>query len=330
MRYLITGGAGFIGSHLADHLIGQGHEVFIIDDLSTGAMDNIRHLKGSPRFHYHIDTIANAPLLAELVDTVDAVFHLAAAVGVRLVVEQPVYTIETNIHGTGWVLAAAQKKKKPVLVASSSEVYGKSTAVPFREDDDMLLGPSVKARWSYACSKAIDEFLALAYHRERGLPTVVARLFNTVGPRQTGRYGMVIPSFVRQALAGEPLTVYGDGGQTRCFTHVKDVVRALALLLGSPGCHGQVYNVGSDHEISILALAERVRAAVGTAGEIRFVPYDEAYTEGFEDMRRRVPDVQRLRSLGWKAEGSLDDIVADVVAHERRVGAGDPVGVVGL
>ncbi|MDY0000439.1 MAG: GDP-mannose 4,6-dehydratase [Polyangia bacterium] len=318
MRYLITGGAGFIGSHLADHLIGLGHEVFVIDDLSTGSMDNIRHLKGCPRFHYDIDTIANAPLLAELVDTCDAVFHLAAAVGVRLVVEQPVHTIETNIHGTGWVLSAAQKKKKPVLVASSSEVYGKSTAVPFCEDDDMVLGPSVKARWSYACSKAIDEFLALAYHRERGLPTVVARLFNTVGPRQTGRYGMVIPTFVRQALAGEPITVYGDGEQTRCFTHVKDVVRALFLLLGRSECHGRVFNVGSDQEISILELAERVKKAVGVSTEIRFVPYDEAYTEGFEDMRRRVPNVARIGRLGWKASGSLDEIVADVVDHERK------------
>lgn len=317
MRYLITGGAGFIGSHLADHLLERGHEIFVIDDLSTGAMDNIRHQKGNPRFHYHIDTIANAPLLAELVDSVDAVFHLAAAVGVRLVVEQPVHTIETNIHGTGWVLSAAQKKRKPVLVASSSEVYGKSTAVPFREDEDMVLGPSVKARWSYACSKAIDEFLALAYHRERGLPTVVARLFNTVGPRQTGRYGMVIPTFVRQALEGEPITVYGDGQQSRCFTHVKDVVRALALLLDREGCRGQVWNVGSDHEITILGLAERVRAAVGTKTEIRFVPYDQAYAEGFEDMRRRVPSVEKLRGLGWAPERSLDEIVRDVVAHER-------------
>lgn len=317
MRYLITGGAGFIGSHLADHLLGLGHEVFVIDDLSTGAMDNIRHLKTAPKFHYCIDTIANSSLLAELVDTVDAVFHLAAAVGVRLVVEQPVHTIETNIHGTGWVLAAAQKKRKPVLVASSSEVYGKSTMVPFREDDDMVLGPSVKARWSYACSKAIDEFLALAYQRERGLPTVVARLFNTVGPRQTGRYGMVIPTFVRQALDGEPITVFGDGAQTRCFTHVKDVVRALALLLGRPDTSGRVFNVGTDYEISIHALAERVAAIVGSKSGIRLVPYDEAYGEGFEDMRRRVPSVDRLRKLGWAPERSLDEILEDVTAHER-------------
>jgi len=317
MRYLITGGAGFIGSHLADHLLDHGHEVYVIDDLSTGSMDNIRHLKSHDRFHYEIDTIGNRPLLAELVDTVDAVYHLAAAVGVRLVVEQPVYTIETNIEGTGRVLQAAQKKRKPVLVASSSEVYGKSAALPFREDDDMVLGPSSKARWSYACSKAIDEFLALAYGRERGLPTVVARLFNTVGPRQTGRYGMVVPTFVRQALCGEPMTVFGDGQQSRCFTHVADVVQALRRLLEEPEARGRVFNIGSDQEISIQALAERVRAAVGSDSEIRFIPYDEAYAEGFEDMRRRVPCVDRLRELGWAPTHTLDDVIHDVVTHER-------------
>jgi len=321
MRYLITGGAGFIGSHLADHLLGQGHEVFVIDDLSTGAMDNIRHLKGHDRFHYEIDTIANTPLLAELVDSVDAVFHLAAAVGVRLVVEQPVRTIETNIEGTGLVLRAAQKKAKPVLVASSSEVYGKSISVPFREDDDMVLGPSSKARWSYACSKAIDEFLAIAYARERQLPTVVARLFNTVGPRQTGRYGMVIPSFVRQALAGDAITVYGDGQQSRCFTHVADVVRSIHLLLDRTQAgqvRGEVFNVGSSEEVSILELAERVRAQAGSASELVFVPYDEAYAEGFEDMRRRVPSTEKLRRLGWSPRLGLDDILRDVIAYERE------------
>ncbi len=318
MRYLITGGAGFIGSHLADHLLGLGHEVFVIDDLSTGAMDNIRHLKGEPRFHYEIDTIANGPLLAELVDSADAVFHLAAAVGVKLVVEQPVHTIETNIDGTSRVLGAAQKKGRPVLVASSSEVYGKSAAVPFREDDDMVLGPSIKARWSYACSKAIDEFLALAYGRERKLPIVVARLFNTVGPRQTGRYGMVIPTFVRQALHDEPLTVFGDGQQSRCFTHVQDVVAALALLLRSESARGQVFNIGSDREISVLRLAERIRDATGSRSPVRFVPYAEAYAEGFEDMRRRVPALQKLRALGWAPARTLEDIIADVVSHERE------------
>lgn len=323
MRYLITGGAGFIGSHLADHLLEQGHEVFAIDDLSTGAMDNIRHLKGHERFHYEIDTIANTSLLAELVDSVDAVFHLAAAVGVRLVVEQPVRTIETNIEGTGVVLRAAQKKAKPVLVASSSEVYGKAVSVPFREDDDMVLGPSGKARWSYACSKAIDEFLAIAYARERQLPTVVARLFNTVGPRQTGRYGMVIPSFVRQALAGEPITVFGDGQQSRCFTHVSDVVRAIHLLLdrlGDQAVGGEVFNVGSREEVRILELAERVRDLVGSASEVAFVPYDEAYAEGFEDMRRRVPGTQKIRGLGWSPQRSLDDILRDVITYEQGRG----------
>jgi UDP-glucose 4-epimerase len=318
MRFLITGGAGFIGSHLADHLLAAGHEVFVIDDLSTGAMDNIRHLKGHPRFHYAIDTIANASLLHELVDSVDSVFHLAAAVGVKLVVESPVRTIETNIHGTGWVLAAAEKKRKPVLVASSSEVYGKATQVPFREDDDMVLGPSSKARWSYACSKAIDEFLALAYGRERGLPAVVVRLFNTVGPRQTGRYGMVVPTFVRQALAGEPLTVFGDGKQTRCFTHVDDVVRALRELLCHPEAYGQVFNVGGVREISIEDLARRVIRVTASRSELVYVPYDRAYAEGFEDMQRRVPAIEKIqRLLGWSPSGDLDRIIEDVVAYEQ-------------
>jgi UDP-glucose 4-epimerase len=324
MRYLITGGAGFIGSHLADRLIGLGHEVFVIDDLSTGSMDNLRHLKGHERFHYHIDTIANGPLLLELVDSADAVFHLAAAVGVRLVVERPVHTIETNVAGTSAVLAAAQKKGRPVLVASSSEVYGKSTSVPFREDDDMVSGPSSKARWCYACSKAIDEFLALAYHRERGLPTVVVRLFNTVGPRQTGRYGMVIPTFVRQALAGEPLTVFGTGEQTRCFTHVSDVIAALHGLLDCEAARGQVFNVGSDQEISIQGLADRVLALTGSRSAVQLVSYRDAYAEGFEDMLRRVPCTDKIRALlGWTPGRALDDILRDVIAHEttRRAGA---------
>ncbi len=318
MRYLITGGAGFIGSHLADLLVSSGEEVFVIDDLSTGAVDNIRHLKGDPRFHYEIDTIANGPLLLELVDSVDLVFHLAAAVGVRLVVESPVRTIETNIHGTGWVLSAAAKKGKPVLVASSSEVYGKASTVPFREDDDMVLGPSSKARWSYACSKAIDEFLALAYFRERGLPTVVARLFNTVGPRQTGRYGMVVPTFVRQALAGDPLTVFGDGLQTRCFTHVRDVVSALRSLVGCEEAHGKVFNVGGLFEISMRDLALRVVELAGSRSQISYVPYGSAYAEGFEDMRRRVPSIERIqRLLGWAPSTDLDQIIRDVISFEQ-------------
>ncbi len=318
MRFLITGGAGFIGSHLADHLLTAGHEVFVIDDLSTGSMDNIRHLKGKSRFHYEIDTIANGPLLHELVDSVDSVFHLAAAVGVKLVVESPVRTIETNIHGTGWVLAAAAMKKKPVLVASSSEVYGKATRVPFREDDDMVLGPSSKARWSYACSKAIDEFLGLAYFRERGLPTVVVRLFNTVGPRQTGRYGMVVPTFVRQALAHEPVTVYGDGQQTRCFTHVRDVVQALYDIILKTEAYGQVFNVGGVQEISIEDLARRVISATSSRSELSYVPYDRAYAEGFEDMQRRLPSIDKVQALlGWSPQMSLDKIIEDVVAFEQ-------------
>ncbi|MFH2007243.1 MAG: GDP-mannose 4,6-dehydratase [bacterium] len=318
MRFLITGGAGFIGSHLSDFLLAQGEEVFVIDDLSTGAMDNIRHLKGNPRFHYEIASIADGSLLNELVDSVDMVFHLAAAVGVKLVVESPVRTIETNVNGTSWVLAAAQKKSKPVLVASSSEVYGKSALVPFLEDTDMVLGPSSKARWCYACSKAIDEFLALAYFRERGLPTVVARLFNTVGARQTGRYGMVIPTFVRQALSGEPITVYGDGTQTRCFTHVADVVVALYALIRASEAYGQVFNVGSAQEISIGELARRVKAATGSRSEIQLVPYDKAYAEGFEDMQRRVPSVEKLTAqVGWSPARSLEQIIGDVIAHER-------------
>jgi len=318
MRFLITGGAGFIGSHLADHLLVGGHEVFVIDDLSTGAMDNIRHLKGNPRFHYEIDTIANAPLLHELVDSVDSVFHLAAAVGVKLVVESPVRTIETNIHGTGWVLAAAAMKKKPVVVASSSEVYGKSSRVPFREDDDMVLGPSSKARWSYACSKAIDEFLGLAYFRERGLPTVVVRLFNTVGPRQTDRYGMVVPTFVRQALAQEPLTVFGDGKQTRCFTHVQDVVSALCDIVCNAEAYGQVFNVGGVREISIEDLARQVISATASRSEITYVPYDRAYAEGFEDMQRRMPSIEKIQGLvGWSPHAGLDKIISDVVAFEQ-------------
>jgi len=318
MRFLITGGAGFIGSHLADHLLAGGHEVFVIDDLSTGSMDNIRHLKGQPGFHYEIDTIANGPLLLELVDSVDYVFHLAAAVGVKLVVESPVRTIETNIHGTGYVLAAAEKKKKPVLVASSSEVYGKASRVPFREDDDMVLGPSSKARWSYACSKAIDEFLGLAYFRERGLPTVVVRLFNTVGPRQTGRYGMVVPTFVRQALAQQPVTVYGDGKQSRCFTHVRDVVLALCDLITRTEAYGQVFNVGGVHEISIEDLARQVISATSSRSEITYVPYDRAYAEGFEDMQRRLPSIDKIQSLlTWSPETGLDKIIEDVVAFEQ-------------
>jgi UDP-glucose 4-epimerase len=322
MRYLITGGAGFIGSHLSDELLERGHEVHVLDDLSTGSIENIRHLKDRPGFAYTIDSAENAPVVAELVDGADAVYHLAAAVGVQLIVESPVRTIETNVHCTEVVLAQASKKKKPVFIASTSEVYGKSVDLPYREDGDLTLGPTVKGRWSYACSKAIDEFLAIAHWKERGLPTVIGRLFNTVGPRQTGRYGMVIPNFVTQALAGRPLTVFGDGSQRRCFCHVSDVVRALADLMGRDDVYGQVFNIGSQNEVEILDLAHRVKEATGSSSEIKLVPYDEAYEEGFEDMQRRIPDTTRIRErIGWEPTKSLDEILADVV-NEHRVGPG--------
>jgi len=319
MRVLITGGAGFIGSHLADALVAAGSEVFIIDDLSTGSIDNIAHLKGHARFHYVIDTVTHEPVLAELVDRSDLVFHLAAAVGVKLIVEQPVHTIETNVHGTEVVLKHANKKKKLVVIASTSEVYGKSADVPFREDADLVLGPTTKQRWAYACSKAIDEFLALAYWKEKKLPVIIARLFNTVGPRQTGQYGMVIPTFVSQALAGRPLTVYGDGSQTRSFTFVGDVVRALIALVQEPRAIGQVFNVGNGHEITIRALAERVKALTGSSSPIVTIPYDQAYEAGFEDMPRRVPDISKIRALvGYQPNVQLDEILLRVIDYFQK------------
>ena len=318
MRFLITGGAGFIGSHLADGLLARGHQVHLLDDLSTGSMDNIRHLKGRDGFGYTIDSTHNAPMVSELVDGADVVYHLAAAVGVQLIVESPVRTIEANVHGTEVVLAAAGKKQKPVFIASTSEVYGKSTELPFREDGDLTLGPTTHGRWAYACSKAIDEFLALAYWKERRLPTVVGRLFNTVGPRQTGRYGMVIPNFVRQALAGEPITVYGDGTQRRCFAHVDDVVLALIGLMERDDVYGEIFNIGSAEEVTIGELAERVRRLTGSASEIVLVPYDEAYEEGFEDMVRRIPDTEKIRGLlGWQPGKTLAETLGDVIAHHR-------------
>lgn len=316
MKALITGGAGFVGSHLAEALLARGDEVHVIDNLSTGSIENIEHLKAEPRFHYVIDSIMNEPLLAELVDRVDVVFHLAAAVGVRLIVESPVNTIETNVHGTERVLKHANKKRKKVLITSTSEVYGKASA-PFRESGDLVMGPTSKGRWSYACSKAIDEFLALAYHKERRLPVVVARLFNTVGPRQTGRYGMVIPNFVKQALLGHPLTVYGDGTQTRCFSYVTDIVGQLIALAEEPRAVGEVWNIGNDREeVTIRGLAERVKARTGTKSEIVLVPYDRAYEEGFEDMQRRVPDLSKIRALtGYEPKVSLDGILDRVIAY---------------
>ena len=316
MRALITGGAGFVGSHLADLLLAQGHEVFVLDNLSTGSMDNIVHLKAHPAFHYTIDTVINEPVLAELVDQADVVFHLAAAVGVKLIVEQPVHTIETNVKGTEVVLTAANKKKKLVLIASTSEVYGKNTAVPFSEDADLVLGPTIKHRWAYACSKAIDEFLALAYWKERKLPVIVVRLFNTVGPRQTGQYGMVIPNFVRQALAGHPITVFGDGTQTRSFTYVGDVVEALTKLVQEPRAIGRVFNVGNGYEISIRDLAERVKLLARSQSDIVTVSYDQAYEAGFEDMPRRVPDISRIHELiGYEPKVQLDEILEKVIDH---------------
>jgi nucleoside-diphosphate-sugar epimerase len=325
LRVLITGGAGFIGSHLADAYLERGDEVLVIDDLSTGTIENIRHLKNNPRFHYTIDSVHNQPVTAELVDQSDVVVHLAAAVGVKLIVESPVRTIETNVHGTEVVLALANKKKKRVMIASTSEVYGLSADVPFREDGNLVMGATTKGRWSYACSKAIDEFLALAYWREKKLPTTIVRLFNTVGPRQTGRYGMVIPTFVKQALAGRPITVYGNGKQTRCFGFVGDVVGALIKLMDRSDSVGQVYNIGSNEEISIFQLAEKVKELTNSDSEIVFVPYDEAYEEGFEDMPRRVPDITKINQLvGFRPEMTLEGILQSVINfHSGRPSSHD-------
>ncbi|PYQ47150.1 MAG: nucleoside-diphosphate sugar epimerase [Acidobacteria bacterium] len=317
MKALITGGAGFLGSHLAEALIARGDTVYLLDNLSTGSIENIEHLKGDRRFHYAIDSVMNEPITAELIDRVDVVYHLAAAVGVRLIVESPVNTIETNVHGTEMVLKLANKKKKKVLVASTSEVYGKSEDVPFREDADIVMGPTSKGRWSYACSKAIDEFLALAYHKEKHLPVVIVRLFNTVGPRQTGRYGMVIPNFVKQALLGHPITVYGDGEQSRCFTYVTDVVGALMKLSDHADAVGQVFNIGNDREeVTISDLARRVKERTKSPSEIVTIPYDEAYESGFEDMPRRVPDLTKVRTLiGYEPHVHLDEILDRVIAY---------------
>ncbi len=297
MRVLITGGAGFVGSHLAEALLARGDEVYVLDDLSTGSIENIAHLKSNPKFHYTIDTVTNEPILAEMIDRCDTVAHLAAAVGVKLIVESPVRTIETNVHGTEVVLKVANKKKKLVLLASTSEVYGKSAKVPFSEGDDLVLGPTSKHRWAYACSKMIDEFLALAYWKERKLPVIIVRLFNTVGPRQTGQYGMVVPNFVRQALANEPITVFGDGTQSRSFTYVGDVVRAMVALINEQG------------------LALRIKEMTGSTSPIVTIPYDQAYESGFEDMPRRVPDIAKIRALiGYEPTVALDEILTRVIA----------------
>jgi UDP-glucose 4-epimerase len=318
MKVFITGGAGFIGSHLATRFLDRGDRVLLLDDLSTGSMDNLAHLAGREGFEYRIGSALDVPLVAECLDRCDATVHLAAAVGVRLIVERPVHTIETNIRATEVVLAAAAKKQKPVLLASTSEVYGKSAKIPFAEEDDLQLGPTTHSRWAYACSKALDEWLGLAYYREKKVPVTVVRFFNTVGPRQTGRYGMVLPNFAAQALTGEPITVYGDGSQSRCFGHVQDAVEALLRLLASPSSVGEVFNVGSDEEVTILRLAEMVRDAAGSRSEIRLVPYAEAYAEGFEDMQRRVPDLAKLeRTIGFRPRTPLATIITDVVADQR-------------
>ena len=318
MRYLVTGGAGFIGSHLAERLLAEGHGVLALDDLSTGRYDNVAHLEGAERFELRKASVTEPEVVERCVTECQAVFHLASAVGVRLVVEQPVKTIETIVNGTDVVLRACARYRRPVLLTSSSEVYGKGAKVPFAEGDDCVMGPTTTRRWAYACAKALDEFLALAHWHEARLPVVVARLFNTVGPRQTGRYGMVIPRFVAQGLAGAPITVYGDGTQSRCFAHVADVVGALIRLMDHPGARGDVFNVGNDEEITILHLAERVRALTGGRSPIRLVPYNEAYTAGFEDMQRRVPDLTRLRRLiDYRPARGLDRILEDVIEDQR-------------
>jgi UDP-glucose 4-epimerase len=333
LRYLITGGAGFIGSHLADALLARGDEVFILDDLSTGSVQNIRHLKTNGHFHYFFDSITNKQLLAELVDESDVVFHFAAAVGVRLIVESPVRTLETNVYGTQLVLDAASKKKKLVFTASTSEVYGKSDKVPFHEGADLVLGPTTIGRWSYAASKALDEFLALSYWKEKKQPVVIVRLFNTVGPRQTGRYGMVLPNFVRQALEGSPITVFGSGQQSRCFCDVRDAVESILRLIATDKAVGEVVNVGSDQEISVEGLAQVVKQRTNSESPITFTPYEQAYEPGFEDMQRRVPALEKLQRLtGFRPGISLHEIVDRVVDyHQRRreedfTGAGQRAG----
>ena len=324
MRVFITGGAGFIGSHLAEQLLARGDEVIVLDDLSTGSMSNIEHLVDRPGFMYRIGSALDSPLVVELVDRADCTVHLAAAVGVRLIVERPVHTIETNVKATEVVLDAAARKGRRTLIASTSEVYGKGTKMPFSEEDDLNLGATTRSRWAYACSKALDEWLALAYHAEKRVPVIIARLFNTVGPRQVGRYGMVLPNFARQALTGEPITVYGTGEQARCFGHVNDSVQALLHLLDSPDTVGQVFNVGSEREISIRGLAEMVKERAGSASEIVLVPYAEAYGAGFEDMPRRVPDVEKLaRVTGFRYETTLEQIVDDVLEDQRTRRSGE-------
>lgn len=319
MRALITGGCGFIGSHLAEALLDRGDSVTVVDNLSTGRFENIEHLVRRQGFHFAIETILNETVMDRLVSECDIIYHLAAAVGVELIVKDPVRVIETNIIGCETVLRIGARYRKKVMLASTSEIYGKSEAVPFREDADRVLGPTTRSRWSYACSKAMDEFLALAYAKQLALPVVIMRLFNTVGPRQTGRYGMVVPRFVQQALRNEPITVYGDGQQTRCFTYVGDVVRAIIALADKPEAVGDVFNIGSTEEVTIETLARRTVALAGSSSEIVFVPYDQAYEVGFEDMRRRVPDISKIKNLvGWEPRVNLEGILNSVIAYFRQ------------
>jgi UDP-glucose 4-epimerase len=331
MKALITGGAGFIGSHLCDRLLEAGHRVTVVDDLSTGRLANIAHLEGAPGFQFVHETIMHEAVMDRLVSECDAIYHLASAVGVELIVNRPVEVIERCILGSEIVLKTAHRYKKKVLITSTSEVYGKNSRVPFAEDDDRLLGPTTKSRWSYSCSKAIDEFLALAYHKEKRLPVVIVRLFNTVGPRQTGQYGMVVPRFVQQALAGEPLTVYGDGNQQRCFGYVGDVVGALVSLMEHPGAVGQIFNIGSTEEVSIRQLAERVIALTGSSSTIRTIPYDVAYEAGFEDMTRRIPDIRRVGGLiGFEPRISLDQIITRIADYFREAAPVDEAAMTGV
>lgn len=319
MKALITGGAGFIGSHLAEHLLAAGHEVVAVDDLSTGSLDNILPLQDNPRFRFVFDTVRNTEIMHLLIDQCDVVYHLAAAVGVQLIVDRPVHTIETNIHGSEVVLSVANKFRKKVLITSTSEVYGKSEKVPFHEDDDTVLGSTRFSRWSYACSKAIDEFLGLAYFDQYRLPVIIARLFNTVGPRQTGQYGMVVPRFVRAALRGEPLVIHGSGKQSRCFAFVGDVVRALSALMDCPAAPGRVYNIGSTEEVTIENLARRIVEMTDSKSPIQYVSYEKAYGKPFDDMMRRVPGLDRIaQTIGYKPTADLRSILTTVIDDLRR------------
>jgi len=318
VRMLITGGAGFIGSYLSEAYIQRGEEVWVIDDLSTGSLENITQLLHHPRFHFVNDTILNREILLELTGTCDVIVHLAAAVGVRLIIEEPLKSIHTNVVGTELVLEMANKFRKKIFIASTSEVYGRNSKVPLHEDDQRIYGSTVLARWSYAATKAMDEFLALAYYRTKQLPVIIARLFNTVGPRQTGRYGMVIPRFVGQALRNDPITVYGDGSQTRTFTYVGDVVQGIMALIDEPGAVGEIFNIGGEEEITIETLALKVKTITGSSSRIEHIPYSEAYQEGFEDMERRVPDITRIQRLvGYRNTRDIDAILAKVVEYER-------------